>query len=195
MVVLNYQNTLPLKKDIENISVTSLWLKFFKKGMASFMDIWTSERWKLYYSVREHRSGLYVDYEKTVDPNVKRAISEFVKWLRSEYVFPKRVRVYVKAKEFIKARDGDMVYGTAFLPFNRDDEPYIRIATGDYPHLVRKNGVDNALAANLSTLAHELTHYFQWLNDVHLTPKGEERQASNHSNKILDLYAQTREHP
>ena len=159
------------------------------------MNIWTTEKWKSYYNTGEHRSGIRVDYERNVDPNVKRAISEFVKWLRTEYKFPKRVRVYVKAAEKIKARDGDMVFGTAFLPYSRNDEPYIRIATGDYCDLRKKVGVDNALASIIGTLAHELTHYYQWLNDLELTPIGEERQATNYSKKILSLYAETRDHP
>lgn len=152
-------------------------------------------KWKHYYNAHSHRCGLRVDYEKNVDPEVKRACKEFVLWLRKEYVFPMRVRVYVKENKRIKAHDGEPVCGTTFLPYSRDDEPYIRIATGDYPELVEQMGTDNALAAILTTFAHELTHYFQWLNDVELTPIGEERQATRCATHVIDRYAQTRDHP
>ena len=159
------------------------------------MDIWTTKRWQRYYNLQPHRSGLRVRYEKEVDPEVKRAINDFVCWLRTEYVFPMRVIMYIKAARRIKAIDGDMVCGTCFRPTDRNNEPYIRISTGDYPELLKKRGKDNALASILYTISHELTHYFQWLNDLELTLVGEERQATNYSSKIISNYAETRDHP
>ena len=73
--------------------------------------------------------------------------------------------------------------------------PYIRIAVGYYQEQTQKRGVDNTLATILWNIAHELTHYFQWINNLELTPMGEERQATNHANRILDEYAETRDHP
>lgn len=159
------------------------------------MDIWKIKKWQEYYSKCYHRSGLRVDYDKTVDPNVKRACKEFISWLRSNYEFPMRIRIYVKDKNQIRAQDGSMVYGTCFLPYDRNEEPYIRIAAGDYQKQAQKHGVDNALAGILLTIAHELSHYFQWINNLELTPIGEERQATNCANRILDEYAETRNHP
>lgn len=40
----------------------------------------------------------------------------------------------------------------------------------------------------LRTLAHELSHYYQWLNDLKLTPIGEERQATSYANAIIYEY-------
>lgn len=159
------------------------------------MDIWTTTKWQEYYLGCEHRSGLRVDYEKSVDPEVKRACKEFVFWLRNNYSFPMRVRIYVKGKKHVRAQDGSMVYGTCFLPYNRGEEPYIRIATGYYEKQVEKLGVDNALASILWNISHELSHYFQWLNNMELTPVGEERQATNYANRVIDKYAETRDHP
>ncbi len=159
------------------------------------MDILRMKKWKKFYDNIDHRTGLRVDFEKSVDPEVKRACKEFVLWLRSSISFPMRVRVYVKASKKIRAQDGERVFGTCLLPYEREQEPYIRIATGDYQELVKKHGKDNALARILFTIAHELAHYFQWLNDLKLTPKGEERQATNYANRIIDEYAETRDHP
>ena len=68
-------------------------------------------------------------------------------------------------------------------------------AGADYADLADLHGRDNALAAILSSLAHELTHYYQWINVLPLTDRGRERQASIYARRILDEYAETREHP
>ena len=92
--------------------------------------------------------------------------------------------------------DGDKVYGTFWCM--EDDymvEPFIRVAAGDYKDLCVKWGKDSALTAILLTIGHELTHYFQWINSLKLTPIGQERQATKYARYVLDEYAETREHP
>jgi hypothetical protein len=74
-------------------------------------------------------------------------------------------------------------------------EPYVRIATGDYQMLLKKWGKDNALNAILKCIAHKLTHYFQWINELKLTDIGTERQANQYSRLILDEYFNVRETP
>lgn len=160
------------------------------------MHIWTLPDWEKYYGEpNKHRRGLRLKFDKDVDPEVRRACKEFCKWLRSEYYFPKRVPVYIKSSEKIKTSDGDLVSATFFQPCDRNHEPYIRISTGDYPQLKKKHGQDIALAAILRSITHELTHYFQWINDIKLTEIGEERQATTYAKFILEEYAETREHP
>lgn len=160
------------------------------------MHIWTISDWKK--NLRDdisRRSGIRFRYEKTVHPEVKRACSQFAVWLRTQYCFPLRVLVYVKGAKTIRSKDGDSVVGSFFEPFSYLDEPYIRIATGDYEKLTSKLGEDSALASILLSLAHELTHYYQWINNVQLTPIGRERQAARYANYIIDEYSLTREHP
>lgn len=160
------------------------------------MHIWTKVAWRKYladYSVR--RTGICFRYDKTVDPEVKRACLQFALWLRSQYYFPLRITVYVKKAATIRTKDGDNVVGCFFEPDSYLDEPYIRLATGDYDSLVHDRGKDNALADILSTLAHELTHYYQWINSIPLTPMGRERQASQYARIIMAEYALTCEHP
>ena len=53
----------------------------------------------------------------------------------------------------------------------------------------------NAIATILQVIAHEITHYYQWINALQLTEIGRERQANQYSRYILDEYAETREHP
>lgn len=82
------------------------------------------------------------------------------------------------------------------LARSRDASCRIRLADllCGFPNLHAKDTL-LALAATLSTIAHELTHYFQWINSLQLTPIGEERQAARYAGYILDEYAETREHP
>lgn len=160
------------------------------------IKVWTSIDWvKNLQNNDNRRSGIRFRYDKTVHPEVKRAFMQFANWLRTQYSFPLRVVVYVKGAEMIRARDGENVVGTFFEPFSYADEPYIRVATGDYIELAEQSGKDNALASILWSLAHELTHYYQWINNVKLTDVGKERQASKLANQIIDEYSLTREHP
>ena len=162
----------------------------------SDMHIWTMDNWKKNLLGNTHRrTGIRFRYDNTVDAEVKRACMQFAFWLRSEYVFPLRVLIYVKGAETIRTKDGENVVGCFFEPFSYSEEPYIRIATGDYKKLTSNFGKDNALATILASLAHELTHYYQWINNIQLTPIGRERQATRYAAYIIDEYSSTCEHP
>lgn len=152
--------------------------------------IWYLERWKTTLDVakKTYRTGLRMHYEKGVHPDVCNALSDFAMWLRWEFKFPLRVNVYVKKSRRIKAKDGDMVVGTMWKPATYDEIPYIRLATGDYEELAEERGKKQAIYAILLTFAHELTHYYQHINDLDLTPRGEERQATIYSDYILSDY-------
>ena len=151
---------------------------------------WTMNRWEspLPKDAPGFRSGLRLRFDRDAQPEVRRGCLAFAKWLREYYAFPVRVPVYGKAAERVRAVDGEMVYGTCFCPERLDVEPYIKVATGTYAELCRSDGKDNALAAILYTLAHELTHYFQWLNQLELTPAGAERQANRCAGEIVGMY-------
>lgn len=157
-------------------------------------DVWLLKRWKDVLP-ENRRTGLRFRFDASVDSEVRAACLNFAAWLRKEYAFPLRVPVYVRASRRIRTADGDLVTGSFFELFRYEDEPYIRIAAGDYAELLAKSGRDDALCAILTCLAHELMHYFQWINALPLTDRGRERQASVYARRILDLYSQTRDHP
>lgn len=160
--------------------------------------IWTIEDWEknIDLDVEGHRTGLRMRFDKEIDSEVRRACKEFAHFLRKEYFFPIRVVIYIKKKSKIRAMDGEEVYGI-FWSMEEDYtvEPNIRVAAGDFDILCKKWGKDSALTAILLTIAHELTHYFQWINSLQLTSIGQERQATKYARYILDEYAETREHP
>ncbi|MCM3729789.1 hypothetical protein M3226_30110 [Neobacillus cucumis] len=138
------------------------------------------------------RDGLRIRCDKGIHPEVRRSCLEFATWLRGEFEFPIRVVVYLKKDYQIKNKfSKELVSATFFAPFDKSEEPYIRVATGDYLELVEEIGQDNALASILGSVAHELGHYYQWVDDLELDEEG----AENNKEYMLDLYAQTREHP
>jgi hypothetical protein len=138
------------------------------------------------------RKGLRIRTEAGVHPEVKRACLEFAEWLRTENNFPIRVVVYLKKDYQIKNRyTKELVSATFFAPSNKSVEPYIRVATGDYLEMFDERGQDNALAAILGSVAHELGHYYQWVDDKELDEEG----AEDCSEELLEEYASTREHP
>lgn len=153
--------------------------------------LWDCTAWEKRYANAEIEinSGLRFRYEKGVIPCVRNICLQFSRWLRSEYCFPVRVNVYIKKANRIRAIDGELVCGTCWRPDCKYETPYIRIATGDYFELCNRRGKESAIAEILLAIAHELTHYFQWLNEIKLTPIGEERQASRYADIIVsDFY-------
>lgn len=152
------------------------------------MNPWKCERWKKYYSGKERHKGLSVHYSHETDPMLKTFLSDFARWLRENYHFPVSVDVYVMSDAQICAMDGDMVSATFFGPYDREDQPYIRIAAGDFYGLSAAYGRFSALCSTAASLAHELTHYYQWLNDLKLSVRTEEKQAEKYSEKIVYEY-------
>ena len=162
------------------------------------MHIWTINKWTKYYNPndKDHRSGLRLRFDADVNEEVKRACKEFCIWLRKNYYFPIRVPVYIKSSAQIKSLDSEYCSATFFGPYDKHIEPYIRVSTGEYEKSLKKNGKDDTLAAILCSISHELTHYFQWINDINLTDIGIERQASSYAKFLVyEKYADIREHP
>jgi len=65
------------------------------------------------------------------------------------------------------------------------------MATGGYPQLLESSSRDDALAAYITSLSHEIIHYFQWIKtgDVH------ERGVARRALKMLEEYAEEVETP
>jgi len=124
-------------------------------------------------------------------PIVRRAILRFAAWLRLNYKFPVRVPVYLSPHKRIVTMHGTIATASFFAPFEPDVEPYIRIATGDYPDERRAHGRDDALAGFLCSVAHEVVHYQQWIETGEMTERGVVVRAS----KMVDRYALTTDHP
>ncbi|MGN0618863.1 MAG: hypothetical protein ACI4J7_07560 [Ruminiclostridium sp.] len=153
------------------------------------MNPWNNNNWKQIYSNESiHRSGLRFRYDNNIDSTLKAFLKKFAVWLRCNYTFPVRVNVYIKNVSYIKAKDGDYVPATFLGPYNKLEEPYIKVSAGDYSDIAHSKGVYCALCSVAASVAHELTHYYQWLNNIELSEKQEERQAEYYSKKIVYQY-------
>ena len=119
------------------------------------------------------------------EPEVKEAYIRFARWMRREHEFPVRVPVYLSARPRVKLQNGQLATASFFAPFSRKEEPYIRVATGDYGELKVELGRNDALAAMLHSLCHELVHYQQWIRTGTITERGVVRKAGN----MLQAYA------
>ncbi|WP_239984861.1 hypothetical protein [Sporolactobacillus pectinivorans] len=129
------------------------------------------------------RRGLRLRCESGIHDDVRSAAMIFCKWLRFEYEFPIRVVIYLKKAEKIKnSTTKELVTATFFDPFDKNVEPYIRVATGYYLDLITEEGKLNALYPVLESIAHELSHYFQWFDDLDLS----EEQAEEMAEGMLD---------
>ncbi len=154
---------------------------------------WTCGKWvnsPIYFT--ERKKGLRLHYNKNIDEKLKLVFVDFSDWMRKTFEFPVRVNVYLKEKPYIVAIDGDHVSATFWGPFDRSEDPYIKVSTGDYYDMVKEKGVYNAVCSTISSLAHELTHYYQWLNEFEMSEAPEERQAKYYSEKIVYQYLEER---
>src|SRR5882724_12727377 len=94
-------------------------------------------------------------------PEVQAVVRPFVRWLRERYEFPVRVPVYLSPAPQVRTVHGDWCSASFFAPWDRRVEPYIRLATGEYPTLRRRWGRSRAAVSHLISLAHEVLHYEQ----------------------------------
>lgn len=98
------------------------------------------------------RTGLRLRSEAGVHPVVRSVSIKFCKWLRTQMEFPVRGVIYLKKDFQIKNRTTkQMVTATFLAPYEKDVEPYIRIATGDYDELIKDRGKSDALYTMLDT--------------------------------------------
>lgn len=164
------------------------------EGSNNMRKLWECKDWSSFIK-QGCRTGIRLRFDKEVDPEVKRACKEFVSWLRTQYEFPVRVPIYFKAAKSIISIDGEIGVASFFGPNDKSQEPYIRIAVGDYQEMLVERGKDDALAANLGAIAQELSHYYQWIKGYDFDNAKCRRQAQYYAGEILCDYAETREHP
>jgi hypothetical protein len=135
------------------------------------------------------RTGLRIRSEKGVPAKVRESCIDFAVWLRLNLEFPIRVVVYLKKGDQIKTMvTKELVSAAFFGPYDKNSEPYIRVATGDYDELVKSGGEADAVYAIVTSFAHELVHYQQWVDDRNF----DENEAEHEGLKIVDDYYEGR---
>lgn len=161
-----------------------------KVGKKYSWHLWSSQDWENMIEPEEENlpMGIRLLIDKEVDAELREACKKFVRYLRKMYVFPIRVLVHLKKHTRILASDGEEVLGLFVDYYDYSVSPDAWIATGDYSDIKEKYGKDNAEWEIFRIIAHELSHYFQWINDVKLTPRGKEWQASWYAGMVIDEY-------
>ena len=148
------------------------------------------------------KNGLVLRFDKNVDPEVRRCVKAFCRWLRQMFSFPLRITVYIRETAYVQLRTGEPTSANVWGPYKADAYPYAAVAAGDYRPALQGKEKDDRLASILQSVGHELSHYYQWITDPHWLEKQdaaairrEERQAVYYARQIVDYYANIRAHP
>ncbi len=152
-------------------------------------EIWKLETWRTNEQViSRERGGLYLHFERSVDCELRSGCMEFARWIRKRYLFPVEVNLFFVGDDQVKALDGEMTDMTFWKPDFFSEDPYGRLAVGDYLKNVKELGKESAMESVLDSMAILLTFYYQWLNGINLTERGEVRQAHRVASTVLEQY-------
>lgn len=152
------------------------------------MNLWQNfEIGKTKYS----NSGISLRYEKGIDKELRELYIHLVNWLRKTYVFPVHINIYIKNCEKIRLLNGRMAYGS--IRFFDNKPPYIRIPSKIESKLYDEYDVEDIYDMVISSLIHELSHYYQWFLDLDQDEKTSERQANYFRYRILEKFYQSQD--
>ena len=153
--------------------------------MREFLWVTNTQENREFYSGSSPKEGLFLHFYIT-DAELKKDIRKFVKYLRNEFYFPVKCDIYFQEREYYT--DSKKLYNGVFCGGDEKIKGYPEI----YIAAKMPEGCEYADGRNevLITLAHELTHYFQWylLEDEKRTHKGMEIQASKYAKRIVSEY-------
>jgi len=142
----------------------------------------------LWYVDSRINKGVYLRFSKGFDKDLKQIVQAFVRWIRKNYCFPIKLNIILMDSQYVvNSLTGEEVSASIFLPFDKSQSPRAQVSIGDYKSL----DVDNLFCAEcavLVSIAHEITHYYQWLKDE--TGQGElsEKQARYKSKQVVNKY-------
>ncbi|MBU1093538.1 MAG: ImmA/IrrE family metallo-endopeptidase [Firmicutes bacterium] len=108
--------------------------------------------------------GLRIKYSLKPDIELKNYTSGFIKWLRFQYFFPIRCNIVIKpCPYFITGNDNKTRSHGDFYYYDDPIKkvPSIWISSGEY-YTSKEDSKFKQIKEILFTIAHELTHYFQW---------------------------------
>ena len=130
--------------------------------------------------------GISFHYEKGIEEALRRKYMSFARWLRKKYVFPTHIHVHILNCEKIRLQSGAMAYGS-FRWFEKRN-PMIRIPSAIESELLEEYTKEEIYEQILSSLVHELTHYYQWVLDLEQSNAISERQANYYRYRILEAF-------
>ena len=152
------------------------------------MIFWIDKDYRKYYKDSEKASGIrykFYDYGNDFDEHTIEAIKKFIVFLRKNFYFPIRLNLlFCNTQVFRHHIDNHTYYGAFYSMDDEKRKVYPRISIASE---VTKN---NMLEDILFSLAHEITHYYQWyfLEEDKRSSRSLEIEANKWSRYILDLY-------
>ena len=147
--------------------------------------LWIQKSNKIEYENSAKASGLRLKFYSDIYVRDKQLCLNFCNYLRKNYFFPIRVYIsFVAQDKFKDPVDGHIYYGI-FYPNNecqRKIYPRIFIAAKTYNKYDEYN--------LLLTIAHELSHYYQWyfFEDEKRTDRSLEIEANKWAKYLVDIF-------
>jgi hypothetical protein len=132
----------------------------------------------------EESVGFSLHFDPGIEAGLRAETLCLAKYLRTRYCFPIHLHIYIKNREMILLRNGNRAYGN-FRWFPKRT-PYISIASKVEEGLLGQYSRDELYQQILSSLIHELTHYFQWALGLEQSSAVSERQANYYRYRILE---------
>lgn len=132
--------------------------------------------------------GIVLHFSKDFDKNLKVVIQYFVRWVRKQYCFPIKLVINIKNTSYVvNSITGEKATASIFLPFDKNRLPHMQVSIGNYEDL-KEIDLLSADCNVLESIAHEITHYYQWLKDDAGTGNFSERQARYKAKQIVYKY-------
>ena len=146
------------------------------------MNLWEK------FEIKHHtkNQGISLHFEDGVDQTLKSKYLSFARWLRKNYAFPVHIHVYIINAEKIRLQNGHLAYGS-FRWFPKRT-PIIRVASAIEEDLLNKYTPEEIYEQILSSLVHELTHYYQWVLGLEQSNSTSEHQANYYRYRVIWQY-------
>ena len=145
---------------------------------------WIEKQFKNEYIDSAKETGIRCAFPKGFNEVTKDEIKRFIKFIRANYYFPIRVKITFDNKtHFVSQTDGHKYYGV-FYDGDANQKTYPSI------YIAAKHTERNSIDDILFSVAHELTHYYQWyfLEDEKRTDRSLEIEANKWTKYILYTY-------
>ena len=151
------------------------------------MIFWIEKAFKDEYLNSANSDGLRCKFPINFDAQTKTSVSGFISFIREKYYFPIRLSVESFDKtHFVNAIDSHKYYGI-FYDGDAQKNIYPKI------HIASRLAKSNPLEDVLFSIAHEITHYYQWyfMEDTERTDRSLEIEANKWAKYILRNYLAT----
>ena len=147
-------------------------------------NIWN--RFRLSDNQKRNPNNLKLHFEKGIDVALRKQYIDLTKWLRKTFAFPTLLNVYIINTEKMQLGNGKWVFGS-FKWFNKRT-PIIKIPSSVGEELKQEYTNEEINEMILSSLIHEITHYYQWVEGLKQTNAITERQANFYRYRILNEF-------